>query len=255
MNFLTCTHTDIGTKKKTNQDSMLVMQARTAQGQVLLASVCDGMGGLAKGEVASAAMISALQKWFTKDFPVLLKDGFTETGLQAQWRELVKSTGQRIMDYGVGFHAELGTTCVALLIVGNQYYLMNVGDSRVYLFTDNAYLLTKDQTVIQREIDEGRLTYEEALVHPNRGMLLQCIGASRYVDPVFGKGSTQEGQCFMLCSDGFRHVITPQEFLDAFYPPYLTSYETMKQRLEVLTRLNLQRRETDNISAILIKTY
>ena len=54
MNYLTATQTDIGTRKKTNQDSMIVMQAATDRGQVLLASVCDGMGGLAKGEVASA---------------------------------------------------------------------------------------------------------------------------------------------------------------------------------------------------------
>ena len=59
MNFLTAFHTDIGIKKKTNQDSLLIHQARTDTGNVLLAVICDGMGGLAKGEVASACMIRA----------------------------------------------------------------------------------------------------------------------------------------------------------------------------------------------------
>ena len=62
MKFLTACHTDVGTRKKTNQDSMIIMQAETEVGNVLFASVCDGMGGLAKGEVASATMVRALDR-------------------------------------------------------------------------------------------------------------------------------------------------------------------------------------------------
>ena len=64
---------------------MLVMQAETGAGQVLLASVCDGMGGLAKGEVASATMVHALQKWFTERLPQLLYGGFDTEKLWQEW--------------------------------------------------------------------------------------------------------------------------------------------------------------------------
>ena len=234
MNYLTATQTDIGTRKKTNQDSMIVMQAATDRGQVLLASVCDGMGGLAKGEVASAAMAHALERWFTQELPSLLEEGLQEARLWDQW---------------------IGTTCVALLIVGSEYYILNVGDSRVYLLADNIYQLTKDQTYVQREMDEGRMTYEQSLVDPQRSVLLQCIGASRIVNPVFHRGQFAPGTVFMLCCDGFRHVILPEEFYQAFRPDLMRSPEIMKSRIEDMIRLNIQRNEDDNISAILVKTH
>ena len=85
MNYITATQTDIGTRKKTNQDSMIVMQAATDRGQVLLASVCDGMGGLAKGEVASAAMVHALEKWFTQQLPTAMGSNIIPRSVQRVW--------------------------------------------------------------------------------------------------------------------------------------------------------------------------
>lgn len=255
MNYLTATQTDVGTRKQTNEDSMIVMQAATDRGQVLLASVCDGMGGLAKGEVASAAMVHALEKWFTRELPLLLGEGFQEAKLWEQWQKLVEETNVQIGDYGRYLHTSLGTTCVALLIVDRKYYIMNVGDSRVYLLADTIYQLTKDQTYVQREMDEGRMTYEQSLIDPQRSVLIQCIGASRVVNPVFHCGQYAPGTVFMLCCDGFRHVILPNEFYQAFRPDLMKTPEIMKSRLTDMIRLNIQRNEDDNISAILIKTH
>lgn len=254
MDFLTATWTDVGTKKKTNQDSMLVMQAETKAGKVLFASMCDGMGGLAKGEVASATMVKALAQWFTEEFPTMIENGFERSELWRQWSDLILDTGDRIADYGAVNHVNLGTTAVALLIIGNDYYIMNVGDSRVYLITDNCYQMTKDQTYVQREIDEGRMTVEQALNDPQRNVLLQCIGASRTVVPDFSFGKTSAQQVFMLCCDGFRHVISPQEFYQAFNPQVLTDRAVMVKKLQEITRLNIARNEDDNISCILVKT-
>lgn len=255
MNFITATHTDVGTRKKTNQDSMLVMQASTDRGQVLLASICDGMGGLSKGEVASASMVNALVKWFTQKFPELLSRGLPEQELWNQWNELIVNTNRIIGDYGVREHTSLGTTCTAILIVGSDYYIMNIGDSRIYLFSDNIYQLTKDQTYVQREIDAGRMTPEQSLTDPNRSVLLQCIGASNIVTPVFGHSTAAPNEVFMLCCDGFRHVITPQEFYQAFNPSVITTKAVMQQKMKDLTELNIARGEDDNISVILVRTY
>ena len=255
MNYLTATHTDIGTRKKTNQDSMIVMQAATERGQVLLASVCDGMGGLAKGEVASAAMVHELEKWFDNSLPTLLAGDFSEEALWKQWKKLVDETNEKIGDYGRMHHTALGTTCTALLIIDQDYYILNVGDSRIYLLADTIYQLTKDQTYVQREMDEGRMTYEQSLTDPQRSVLLQCIGASRFVDPAFSHGQFAPGTLFMLCCDGFRHVIMPGEFYQAFRPDQMTNPDIMKNRIDDLIRLNIQRNEDDNISAILVKTY
>lgn len=259
MNFLTATHTDVGTRKKTNQDSMIIMQAETNLGNVLFASVCDGMGGLAKGEVASAAMVNAFARWFEKDLPALLEqnvDGTVqEESLWKQWSELIDSTSRSIEAYGRDIHIALGTTAVGVLVVGEDYYTLNVGDSRVYLLADNIYQLTKDQTYVQREMDAGRMTFEQTLTDPQRSVLLQCIGASQIVRPVFSHGKTAAGHVFMLCCDGFRHVITPQEFYQAFHPSQMTNENIMKQRLIEMTKLNIDRREDDNISAVVVKLY
>ena len=72
MKFLTAIQTDVGIRKKTNQDSVLVMEADTELGNVLFSVVCDGMGGLAKGEVASATVIREFARWFESDFPTIL---------------------------------------------------------------------------------------------------------------------------------------------------------------------------------------
>ena len=259
MNFLTATHTDVGTRKKTNQDSMIIMQASTERGNILFASVCDGMGGLAKGEVASAAMVNAFADWFEKEFPVFLEENgnglIREELLWNQWAILIERTSRAIENYGRSLHVALGTTATAVLIIGEDYYTLNVGDSRVYLLADKIYQLTKDQTYVQREIDAGRMTQVQSLTVPQRSVLLQCIGASQIVRPVFSHGKTAAGHVFMLCCDGFRHVISPEEFYRAFHPSYMTNESIMKQRLVEMTRLNIDRREDDNISAILVKLF
>lgn len=255
MNFLTAFHTDVGIKKKTNQDSLLIHQAQTDAGNVLLAVICDGMGGLAKGEVASACMIHAFSDWFRLEFPTMLSAGLQPEALRGSWEKLVSNVNQKITVYSMDNSVSMGTTCVALLVVNGTYYIMNIGDSRIYLISDNIYQLTKDQTYVQREMDAGRMTYEESLRDPQRNVLLQCVGASPVIEPDFFMGDVQINQCYMLCCDGFRHVINPEEFFQYLNPVVSTDAGTMQRNLTYLTELNKERRETDNITAVLIRTY
>lgn len=253
MDYLTTVHTDIGIKKNTNQDSVLVEQAFTDYGSVVLGVICDGMGGLAKGEVASAALIRAFGDWFHYDFPKLLYQGLDLSAISESWTELIRKNNKKIAEYGNALHISLGTTVTALLLVEGAYYIVNVGDSRVYLLNRELKLLTKDQTVVQREIDLGNITPAEAATHPQRNVLLQCIGASAVVQPDFYEGSYAEGDMFMICSDGFRHVITEQEIYDKLNPYVLTTEDQMKEAAADLTELNKSRNETDNISVSLIR--
>ena len=177
MKFLSVAHSDVGIKKNINQDSVLVKEATTDCGRVLLAVICDGMGGLAKGEVASATLVRTFSNWFEEKLPYMIytSDGATReidyNELQREWNQLIDSINHKIENYGASFHAPCGTTLVALLLVSEKYYIVNVGDSRAYLINDRFKQLTKDQTFIQREIDEGRMTIEEAKVHPERNVL------------------------------------------------------------------------------------
>ena len=216
------------------------------------------MGGLAKGEVASAALIRAFSRWFEEDFPfILYKDREEEkmdhNALQKSWNQLVDGINEKIMEYGASCQAPCGTTLAALLLARGCYYIINVGDSRVYLLRDEMFSLTKDQTFVQREIDEGRMTPEEAAVHPQKNVLLQCIGASPVVVPDFFEGVYEAGDVFLLCTDGFRHVVTQDEFMKIIKPRSLSSEQEMKDAAVYCTELNKQRRENDNISVIITK--
>ena len=259
MGFLSIAHSDVGIKKNTNQDSVLIKQASTDYGEVLLSVICDGMGGLAKGEVASAALIRAFSDWFEKEFPYILyegrKDGEIDyNSLQKSWNQLIDQVNHKIADYGAGFHAPCGTTLVAALFLDHHYYIVNVGDSRTYRLNSSLELITKDQTFVQREMDEGRMTEEQARSHPQRNVLLQCVGASQVIIPDFYEGEYEEGDLFILCSDGFRHQISVDEFMKILSPQLLTDEKAMRDAAIYCTELNKQRKESDNISVIIIKT-
>lgn len=258
MGFLSIAHTDIGIRKNTNQDSVLIKEAKTDYGRVQLSVICDGMGGLAKGEVASAALIRAFSCWFENEFPFLLyekrKEGHLDfEELKKSWNHLTDDMNKKISDYGESFHAPCGTTMSVLLLAEGNYLIANVGDSRVYILQDHMRSLTKDQTFVQREVDEGRMTPEEAAVHPQKNVLLQCVGASPEVILDFYEGTYQEGDVFLLCSDGFRHVITEPEFMKILDPQNLNTEKAMKDAAIYCTELSKQRKESDNISAIIIK--
>ena len=255
MNFLTGVHTDVGIKKSTNQDSVLIQEADTDCGKVIFAMVCDGMGGLSKGELASAIVVKRMSEWFENELPSLIYGNFTEEELRKSWENIVFSANRTIQDYGSKNHVSLGTTMVSLLIFNNKYYVMNIGDSRAYRIKDSLFQITKDQTFVQREMDAGRMTPDEARRHPQRNVLLQCIGASPYITPDFFTGTVEKEDVYMLCSDGFRHIITEEEFWNGLNPSVLISEEAIKQNLEYFTELNKSRREEDNISSVAIKTY
>ncbi len=254
MNFLVSAYSDIGIRKETNQDSVLVEVAQVDNGQAAFAMICDGMGGLARGELASATVIKAFAQWFQFDFPQLLKDGFSKDMLWQRWKEIVFGLNSRIDAYGQSQNINLGTTAVGLLLMGQSYYVMNIGDSRVYRLGMELEQITKDQTFVQREMDAGRMTPEEARVDARRNMLLQCIGSSDYLEPDFFSGRMYENEVYMLCSDGFRHIITDDEIYEYLNPDVLHSEKDMLENSTFLTELNKHRKEEDNISVAVIKT-
>ena len=254
MDFIISAHTDVGIVKETNQDSLSVMVLNTPQGRMAFAVLCDGMGGLAKGEVASATVIHAFRRWASEELPKLCAAPLQDITIRTQWERIITEQNERIKAYGARQGVRLGTTAVVLLLTQTRSYLLNVGDSRAYLLRDGLYQLTADQTFVAREIALGHMTPEQALVDPRRNVLLQCVGASDRVYPDMFFGEVRPGTVYMLCSDGFRHEITPQEIYEKLQPARMTDEETMRRSAWELVELNKQRRERDNISVALIKT-
>ncbi len=250
--YRTAYHTDIGTTKKTNQDALLIKKAKTLYGEVLLAVICDGMGGLEKGEVASGEVILTFSRWFEQRLPGLLAGGLTDDIMWREWNELVVSENEKIKQYGSRCSVSLGTTITAMLFANGKYYIVHVGDSRAYYIGNTITQITEDQTVIAREIARGVLTPEQAKTDPRRSVLLQCVGASANVAPAFFSGNIEQGANYLLCCDGFRHEVTPDEIYMCLNSSVAGEENSMKAGLARLVEENKVRQERDNISAILI---
>jgi len=255
MNYIISANTDIGIVKSTNQDSLSVKVINTAIGRMSFAVLCDGMGGLAKGEVASASVIRAFDEWVFNELPTLCNVPLDGNVVKAQWEKILLDQNNTIKAYGARQGVKLGTTAVVMLLTDTQYFIMNVGDSRAYEIADVLGQLTNDQTFVAREVALGNMTPEQAEVDERRSVLLQCIGASEEVYPDFFVGETKQNATYMLCSDGFRHEITPDEIFAKFQPGVLLDDATMNQNTLDLIELNKQRNERDNISVVLVRTY
>lgn len=255
MQYEVAAYSDVGMKKKTNQDSVLIRVADTIQGEAILAVLCDGMGGLAKGELASATLVKAFSDWFSEVFPGIIRSGYSVEKVSDSWKKLIDRINCLIWDYSEKNNLRMGTTAVVLLLFQDKYLVMNVGDSRAYLLTNTIAQITKDQTYVQREIDMGRMTLEEAERHSHRNVLLQCVGASEMVHPDVYQGKIVRNSVFLLCSDGFRHKVSAQEIYEKMKPEAMVTYEQMMKNAEYLTDENKRRSEEDNISVAMVKIY
>lgn len=255
MNFIVSAVTDIGLTKDTNQDSYNVRVFNTSQGKMAFAVLCDGMGGLSKGEVASASLVKAFCNWADTKLPMLSERKIEDGDIRNDWTNIAISYNEKIKIYGKKCGVSLGTTVTALLLTSERYYIMNVGDTRAYEIASGARVLTKDQTVVAREVEQGNLTEEQALTDSRRSVLLQCVGASDVVYPDMFFGDVREDAVYMLCSDGFRHEITNDEIYTYLNANVMNSEEEMRQNMETLIGFNKQRQERDNITVISIRTF
>lgn len=114
--------------------------------------------------------------------------------------------------------------------------------------------LTRDHSLVGQEVEAGRLTPEEAEQDCRRNVILQCIGTGREPKPDFLIGRTEVDTTYLLCSDGFRHKLTPEELETYFFPEQLDDPVQMKERQRILTDLVKERGERDNITVITVKT-
>lgn len=255
MNYIVSANTDIGIKKDTNQDSLTVKLIKTKQGEMVFSVLCDGMGGLDKGEVASASVIYAFNDWVMNELPLLCGSDIDDMVIREQWERLILQQNMTIKDYGARCGVKLGTTVVAMLLTQSRYYILNIGDSRAYEISSTLRQITSDQTFVAREVALGNMTEEQAATDSRRSILLQCVGASDVVYPEMFFGEIKQNAVYMLCSDGFRHEISPEEIYENLKPDILRDKEIMHHNAERLIELNKQRMERDNISVVMVRTF
>lgn len=142
-----------------------------------------------------------------------------------------------------------------MLLTQNRYFIINVGDTRAYEIIQNVSQLTKDQTLVAKQVELGLMDSQQAEMDPRRSVLLQCIGVLDEVIPDLYSGEVKENAVYMLCSDGFRHEISDSEMYQCLNPGVMRDADGMKQNMDYLINVNKQRQEKDNISVITIRTF
>ncbi|MDQ3531602.1 MAG: Stp1/IreP family PP2C-type Ser/Thr phosphatase [Actinomycetota bacterium] len=187
---------DTGRVREGNEDSFL---ARTP-----LFALADGMGGHVGGEVASRIAIGIIE-----EEPFSALDGDDDS-----LKQLVRRANQAIHERAGADRAleGMGTTCTLLMLDGYQAHLAHVGDSRAYLLRDgHLEQVTQDHTLVQRMVQEGRLSPEEAVNHPHGNIITRVLGVEPDVEVDIVVIDLQNDDRILLCSDGLTDMITPED--------------------------------------------
>ena len=247
MKITTAAYSTKGLVKKVNQDNVLLKTISSKNTEICFAVVCDGVGGLDCGEVASSFAVDFLSKWF--DCQDFLTTAEFEQNYYSQLYGLASDINGRIYEMGKAESKMLGTTLTALLIINNHYYILHVGDTRIYKICPKSIMrLTKDHTRYEQHLDNGDYHIAE---RTNKNILWQCVGGNEVVEPQIVKGIVDDGT-FLICSDGFRDEVTEAELQLMIGAEKRRTSQKLKSLLTQLIELNLERNEKDNISAILI---
>ncbi len=253
--------TDIGIQRDHNEDffgiKTTVINRENSNSKVLevrnLYIVCDGMGGHAAGEVASAMAVDSLQKYFqanwTNEFPdeVTIRDGI----LQAN--QILCEINSNNSRSGSG---RMGTTLVMALIQDTQLAIAHVGDSRIYRVTKQHDLeqLTVDHEVGQREINRG-VEPEIAYGRPDAYQLTQALGPrdNRHLKPSISFFEIQESCLLLLCSDGLSDNKLLEKHGESYLKPLISSKADLESGLSELIDFANHYNGHDNITAIAVR--
>jgi PPM family protein phosphatase len=224
---------DVGLLREGNEDSAFA-------GPRLLA-IADGMGGHAAGEVASAVAISAIAPLDRQN----LTD--SEDMLDAL-AAAVAAARNTLHDMSLSDPAVegMGTTLTALLWAGAKVAVCHIGDSRAYLLRDgDLYQITRDHTLIQSLVDEGRLSPAAAANHPQRSLIMRALQGSTEADPDLAIHDAILGDRYLLCSDGLTDVVP-----DGAVRELLSTIDDADQAVNELIELAIRNGGPDNITCI-----
>lgn len=233
MKEIRCGHaSDTGRKRKHNEDSYI---ADPVCGIFVIA---DGMGGHLDGDVASALVVNSVYQDMFAGIP-------PDAALRRAHHCVLDA-----VKAGKG-HSGMGATAVALKLTGMHYIIAWIGDSRAYLWDGDLKPLTRDQSYVQKMLEAGVITAEEARVHPQRSIVTQALGATEMDDvrPDIVSGRLYYNQKLLLCSDGLTDELSDDE-ITAILRQNLSDKDSA---IELIQAANVHGGK-DNITVILVSS-
>lgn len=255
LNYLTNVYWECGSVAKRNQDSLVLLQVLTARGRVLMAAVCDGMGGLTQGEWASGYVTKRLQEWFYESLLRAIQKKKPYWMIRRSLDRLVYHMQEQLAQYGEREEIRLGTTMTVLVIWEKTYLLWHLGDTRVYRLGN----VKSSQNARSHGRSAGNGKYMSGVVCMTQdhvrgtNRLTKCVGTFGYKRPDFRLGAVRPGHGLLLCTDGFRHFIEESELADVLRPEQISEEQQIARRLREIGDACMKRGERDNMSAVYVK--
>lgn len=234
-----------------NEDCIACFSRIQNNHRAVLLMVCDGVGGLSYGEVASRWLVLEFYHWFQLLEEEIFQNKRWEDRIIEQGKKLLYSANRKLKQVGKRNFSIIGTTLSVLMLYKNTYILLNVGDSRVYKINHFVWQISKEHTLYEKN-KRRFLYYFNPNKEKDKHILTQCVGVSSRLNPYIRVGKLKKNTNFLLCSDGFYQKLKKHELKLYFSPKYCWKKEQICDNLSFCIRLVKEREEKDNISAVVV---
>ena len=232
--------TDVGRKRKINQDSIFASD-RPVGNLPNLYIVADGMGGHNAGDFASRYVVNAVREFIAKSReknPVKL----LSEAVRLANSGILKEADEHEEMYG------MGTTIVAATVVDQYVYIANVGDSRLYLYDGELSQVTKDHSLVEEMVRLGEITEEDARVHPDRHIITRAVGAAPELNVDIFDFQLPPDATILMCSDGLTDMVADDEIRRI-----LSRSEGLEEKVKLLLDAANGNGGKDNIAVLMIR--
>ena len=230
---------DKGQYRTENQDCFEILAVSGG----VLAVVCDGMGGVAGGNMASEMAVTRFVAFARAALEA--SDGDDPADALRQAADAANRKVFRCAELSEEY-AGMGTTLVAATVLKDTLYVANVGDSRLYLISGGIRQVTRDHSLVEEMIRAGGLTREEARVHPDKNVITRAVGVEERIAIDFFDLSVKQGDKILLCTDGLSNMLTDEQICQI-----VQGESSLQSAGEKLVKAANQNGGRDNITVLL----
>ena len=238
----TFSKTDIGRKRKINQDCIFSCEVPLGNLPNLFI-VADGMGGHNAGDYASSYTVKAIER------EVMISEYSEPVRIMKEAIECANNEIYRKAEAEADYQG-MGTTAVVATIVDDIMYVANVGDSRLYIINDDIKQITRDHSLVEEMIKLGEIDRESARTHPDKNIITRAIGVSTRVEPDFFEVELKKGDYVLMCSDGLTNMVDDDDIC-----MIVKAGRDVVQIVEELIRIANHNGGKDNIAVVIIEPF
>lgn len=233
--------TDKGIVRSSNQDDFRIGKL---QSNVVYAIVCDGMGGANGGNVASNTAVKTIENVLLQGF----KDNLDEISIKVLISKAVSLANEEVYNLSCKETdlSGMGTTVVVCVCTDKFIVCANAGDSRAYLISDKLSQITHDHSVVQELVEDGKITSNEALTHPQKNIITRALGVENNLEMDFTTLAFNSGETLLVCTDGLTNMVDDETIFK------LTKETDHNKCAEKLIDIANEEGGNDNITVVMI---